>query len=116
MESEHILLICAGGVFLITFLVYLFYAAKRMKERKAGNLHLREVYGSKNLQKMEYDHAFYDEDARGLVYSGEGQVTIDELIGSEATNRDRGGRQAEDLIFAKIENEGVEEITGNFKP
>ena len=117
MESVYILMICAAGVFFILVLAYIVYAREKAKTDRLNAQALDEAYSDKNLTKMEYDFAFYDDETYNLLYGKQpGQVTIDEVLGRN--NRDASAeasaQKVEETLFAKIDAEGVEEITGKF--
>lgn len=115
MKPEYILLISAGGVFLLLLFIYLLVAFERYKKNKAERQKLQESYSDENLSKMEYDVAYYDKKSFKLNYNTETerQVTIDDLIAEESSELDDS---AEKAIFAQVEDEGVEEIKGTYKP
>lgn len=111
-------MICAGGVFVVLLLSYLVYYFGKRKKLKQKEYELSVAYSDENLTKMEYDLAFYDEEIHKLLRQAEpaSQVTIDEVIGQAGTPAEETVRKkTDDAIFTKIGNEGVEEITGNFK-
>ena len=113
MKAEYILLICAGGVFLALFLIYLIYALETSKAEKRNRVKLEKSYSDGNLKKMEYDVAFYDKNAIKINYTRpvERQVTIDDVL--DATTEDKA-KQTENALFAHVEDEGVQEIKGKF--
>ena len=51
MKAEYILLICAGGVFLALFLIYLIYALETSKAEKRNRVKLEKSYSDGNLKK-----------------------------------------------------------------
>ena len=80
---------------------------------------LRRVYADKNLAKMEYDVAVYDEETRKILDSGEGRHVSAEV--QPAKNADKKSVEADgeeedqsEAKFAKVDSEGMEEITGTF--
>ncbi len=112
-------MISAGGLFAALLFAYFIYYCSKRKARRRKEYELSVAYSDENLTKMEYDLAFYDEETHKLLRQAEpaSQVTIDELIGQAAAPAEEPARKkADDAIFTKIgNNEGVEEITGNFK-
>ena len=128
MDAIYILMICAGGLFFILLFSYFIYAyfTKRRNMRKEQAL--RRVYADKNLAKMEYDVAVYDEETRKILDSGEGRHVSAEV--QPAKNADKKSVEAENSLsessedgeeedqsevkFAKVDSEGMEEITGTF--
>lgn len=115
MKPEYILLICAGGVFLSLLLVYLLVALERSKSEKKNKQNLHKTYMEENLRKMEYDVAYYDKKSFKFNYNRdtERQVTIDDLL---VENSDDAIKTSDAAVFTQIEDEGVEEIVGTFKP
>ena len=113
MKPEYILLISGGGVFLLLMFIYLIVAFERYKKAKRDRESLQKSYADENLQKMEYDVAYYDKKSFKLYYNNESarQVTIDDLIEGSAEETDF----AEKAIFTHVEDEGVEEIKGTYK-
>jgi len=68
---------------------------------------IEKMYSDKNLVKMDYDFMEYDEETLKLLTEKNGyasQITIDDLI--TRSPADAG----------KTEPEGLEEITGSYKP
>lgn len=115
MKPEYILLICAGGVFLSILLVYLLVALERAKSDKKNREKLHKSYSEENLRKMEYDVAYYDKKSFKFNYNRdvERQVTIDDLLVESA---DDALKTSDSAVFTQIEDDGVEEIVGKYKP
>lgn len=115
MKPEYVLLICAGGVFALLVFIYLIYAVERAKANRRNKEKIYKSYSPENLQRMEYDVAFYDKNVfnYGYVRESERQVTIDDLLSEDDDNFTQ---EAEDAVFAQVEDKGVEKIKGNFNP
>lgn len=115
MKPEYILLICAGGVFALLLFIYLIYAIEKAKANRRNREMIFKSYSPENLQKMEYDVAFYDKNVFSYSYGREAerQVTIDDLLTEEDDNLTQ---MSEEAVFAQVEDKGVEEIKGNFNP
>lgn len=116
MEPVYILMICAGGVFALLLLIYaLYFREQKMKEER-NRERIEEAYSDEHITKMEYDLAFYDEETRKILNGAPlEQVTIDELLNSNKQTVEAETKKTDEAIFNKIENEGVEEITGKYK-
>ncbi len=103
MEVGYIIAIVLGCVFaamLLTFIILYARARKRDNER---NEQLEKMYCDPNLKKMEYDFGAYGEDIEAYKHGGDGE--------RNASDDDQ------QLSFLNpVENEGMEEITGNYKP
>ncbi|MGN0818432.1 MAG: hypothetical protein ACI4L9_05615 [Candidatus Coproplasma sp.] len=116
MEPVYIVMICAGGVFLILLLAYFLVYTKQKKIKLRESQKLLEAYSNGKITKMDYDLAFYDEETRKLLGGAtEGQVTIEDILSSDSASVEEVTKKTDEAIFNKIENEGVEEITGNYK-
>lgn len=114
MKPEYILLICAGGVFLSLLLIYALVALERYKSEKKNKEKLHKSYSGENLRKMEYDVAYYDKNFKfNSNRETERQVTIDDLLVENSGNEIKTSDAA---VFTQIEDEGVEEIVGTYKP
>lgn len=113
MDSQYIVAIVAGSVFLILFVSFLIAYAVRCSNARKFRRKLDSVFLDGNLAKMEYDFAVYDEETAKLLANMSvapvEQVTIDELLSD-------GKPVPAEEVFAKIDSEGMEEITGNYKP
>lgn len=113
MDPQYIVAIVAGSVFLILLFSFVIVYAVRCSNAKKLRQKLDSVYLDSNLAKMEYDFAVYDEETAKMLENMSAapveQVTIDELLGENRL------ASAED-VFGKIDSEGMEEITGNYKP
>jgi hypothetical protein len=116
MDGEDILLICAGGVFVLLFLAFIITALRASKIKKESDEAIKRSYMGDNLRKMEYDLAMYDEDKHRPAKNGDSQMTIEEVLANQAKNPEADSSAgSDDALFKKVENEGVEEITGDFK-
>lgn len=115
MKPEYILLICAGGVFVLLVFIELLYAIEKAKINKRNKEKILKSYLPENLQKMEYDVAFYDKDVFNYGYSREAerQVTIDDIL---SDGEDSVTQIAEEAVFSQVEDSGVEQIKGKFNP
>ncbi|HIU80293.1 MAG TPA: hypothetical protein IAC67_05195 [Candidatus Coproplasma excrementipullorum] len=115
MQPVYIVMICAAALFALLLLAYFKHAenAKKLNERKEEEL--QKVYSDKNLAKMEYDVAVYDEETRKLLSPhADSQVTMDEVIEKD-DGKEEEKPSAGEILFGKVDDEGMEEITGNFK-
>ena len=103
MNAQYIVSIAAGGVFTFLFLIWLgVFIYSKVREMQL-NKKIFQMYSDENLAKMEYDFASYDDETARIVAAPhtEGQMTIDDVL-FDAT--------------ANAPDEGLEEITGNYKP
>ncbi len=115
MEACYIVMICSAVVFAALLGFFIYFTVKRRRKSYEDEKALEEAYADKNLAKMEYDIAFYDEETYRLM-RGNGQVTMDEVMSDSAVDGGTEGKVSpEGAIFTKIDTEGVEEITGRFK-
>ena len=115
MEACYIVMICSAVVFAVLVGLFIIMTVKRRRKEEEAKSVLENAYADKNLAKMEYDIAFYDDETYRLM-RGNSQVTMDEIISDNASEAGADKQpSAEGAIFAKIDSEGVEEITGRFK-
>ncbi len=114
MKAEHVLLICAGSIFLLLLVVYLIIALEQGKINRRNHEILLKSYSKENLRKMEYDVAFYEKNVFLPKFNNEDerQVTVDDVL---MENEDMS-RLAEEAVFATVESERSEEVRGNFNP
>lgn len=100
MELKYIIAIAAGGVFMVMLIAFIVLFFIRRSQKLVLSAALSAVYSDPELSKMEYDFAPYDEETKKILSAvkEEGQMSIEDFIGG-----------ADDI-------EGIEEITGNYKP
>ncbi len=103
MLEKYIFSIIVFSVFALILIVWLasfFYNKKKESKRREE---LEKMYNDENLAKMEYDFAPYDEKTARLANTSrtEGQLSIYDVMIENAANSSE---------------EGLEEITGNYKP
>ena len=93
--------IVVGGVFVLMLMasILFYFHTRSIEEEKSGNI--AEMYNDPNLAKMEYDLANYDEETKRILAGG---------------GMDDGQLSIEDILDGSDEIEGLEEITGNYKP
>lgn len=103
LDVKIIIAISVGGVFLLVFLIFvIMFFVSRNKQQKLQHS-IEDMYADKNLAKMEYDFAAYDEETARIMFGtdqDDSQITIDDVLTEAQTAGD----------------EGMEEITGNYKP
>ncbi len=116
MDVVYIIAIVFGGIFLLLFLICIILWGLAIKRNTARFAAIEEMYASDNLNKMEYDNAFYDDDVADMIYGTavDTQVTIDEVLTERRAKA--AALSAEESVFGKIESEGLEEVTGNYNP
>ena len=93
MELRYILIIIGVSLFLILFLTYVFVTAR-------------------NLAQMNYDFAAYDEELEKIIAGQQlpdGQISFDDIM-------DKNDSFVLGKILQNVDSDGVEEITGNYKP
>lgn len=113
METKYIVTIVVCRTFVLLCLVYLIYALYLRKVRIRKQEEITKNYTDKNLAQMQYDFAVYDKETERMLERGsempEEQVTIYDVLSDNKADR-------KEEVFGKIEEEGIEEITGNYKP
>lgn len=110
---KYIIALIAAGIFFLAVIVYLCSAIKARRLENLRAMKQYELYSDPNLVKMDYDMAYFDEAAQAKINSrmdGEMQVSIDDLLKSKEVADNNF------TPFARIEDEEIEEITGNYKP
>ncbi|MDE7086628.1 MAG: hypothetical protein K2O67_00360 [Clostridia bacterium] len=115
MEPEIILLVSAGGLFLLFLLVYMIVAINVRKRRKHEQQLLMKTYNEENLHKMEYDVAFYEGEAFRIFQAGNTarQMTIDEILNDDDKTLEQMTQRA---IFSQMEDNDGEIIKGTYNP
>lgn len=112
MELIYILSIIAGSLFAIMLIIFLCMYVNDSRKFNAKQNELRQMYADKNTPKLDYDFAVYDEEVQRKLQNSEiedGQITIDDVMRADNTVTD-------ETVFASVEVEDVEEITGNYQP
>lgn len=112
MEVKYIIAIACGSLFLLLFLIYIIVSARRKKIEANLRQRLEQMYGDKNLVKMEYDFVVYDEETEKLVSTKlqeSGQMSINDIDPSALSS-------ADDAVFQTVDTDGIEEIVGNYVP
>jgi len=112
LEFKYIFAIVCGGIFFIAFIACLVVTFRTKKREERRMAYIYNMYADKNLVKMEYDCAVYDSETERLLEMrdyGEGQISINEIMSHNSTDTD-------DTFFVTVDTEGLEEITGNYKP
>lgn len=113
MEPIYILTIVACSLFLILLIIFLCIYISRNRKHKRVQNELRQMYLDKGTPKLDYDFAVYDEEVRRKLEGNkitEGQLTIDDVMQSVGTPA------SDETVFASVDVENVEEITGNYQP
>ena len=111
MEPKYIVAIVAVGLFAFLFLIFFILLAHRRRMEAKLQAYLYEVYSDKNLIKSDYD--FSDDEVVQPFVVREARTSEHEDYKEE--NEDIQQLKMED-IYGKIDSEGIEEITGNYKP
>jgi hypothetical protein len=114
MKSEYILLIVAGAIFLVLFIAFVVVAIKKYKYNKSNINNIKLSYVSEDLKNMGYDFTDNVEEADTIITTEASQVTIDDIVRAAQPVAPEK-QNTDEEIFSKIENNGVEEIKGNFK-
>lgn len=102
MEIQYIIAIAAGGLFgLLFFIAFCAYLYNKSKQKKLLR-RISAMYNDSNLARIDYDLGL-DEEASRIVSASrtEGQLTIEDVLFDSAVSP---------------VDEGMEEITGNYKP
>lgn len=109
MPEKYIIIIVVASLFLLLFLINIIVTVRRNKREEKRRQEIEKMYSDKNLATMDYDCAVYDEETEKLIRSkqaADGQITIEDVIKTSSDGK----------VFQTVEKEGLEEITGNYKP
>ena len=103
MPFEYIIAIICGSIFLILFIANLIVYFLNAKKEAAVYEELEKMYSDKNLVKMKYDFAAYDKET-------------EELMKNAGASGEIKTAETDDSYFSQLVIEGLEEITGDYKP
>lgn len=107
MELWHILAIVLGSLFAIGLLVFILLYVRNKSREAERNEELAKMYADPNLAKMEYDFAVYDEET---------ELLVTRALGRNGQNAANTETEQQLSFLVTPDNEGIEEITGNYKP
>ena len=110
------MLSCAG-VFAFLFLLYVITSIVRIRKLHKQRAELQAMYASDKLAKMEYDLASYDEETYKLLNGNKvaTQMTLEDVISDGLDTPAVPATTIDETLFEKIESDGLEELTGNYK-
>ncbi len=103
LTVENIITLSILGVFVLVLLAFLIVYICSVNRNAKQMRELQMMYIDKNLVKMDYDFAIYDDEAE----------TSESVVADVAES---GEEASDDVVFGKVDTEGLEEITGNYKP
>ena len=103
MLVEYIIAIVCGSVFAVLLIANIIVYVLNAKKQARLFEELKKMYADKNLVKMTYDFVSYDEETEEHVA---GEDAEDEIQAVED----------EESSFNQLVIEGLEEITGDYKP
>lgn len=114
--KEYIIFASAGGVFILLLITYLLVSIDRWKRKVRLKRNILKLYREgKELSKVEYDCAFYD----NALHGGDSrahqakQVTIDDFVGGETEKEDK----EDDLWrFRPVYESRESVIVGHYNP
>jgi len=104
MSVEYIIAIVCGSVFAVLFIANLIVYVLNAKKEARVRSGLEKMYADKNLVKMKYDFVAYDEETEELIKNA---VASDEI---------KPVRSGDEDNYNQLVIEGLEEITGDYKP
>ncbi len=116
MGTREFIMIGAGSLFALLFIIYIISSYRRRNRRREEKRMLDKAYCNGDIAKMEYDIAFYEGDEiESKAKDGSAQqMTIDDIQDASKSSEDEN--VAEDAILTRVDDEGVEEITGTYNP
>ena len=117
MTLEQIILIASAGVFVFLLLILIITSLVRKNKLKKAHEELYALYRGDKLAKMEYDLASYDEETYKLLNGNKGatQMTLEDVISDGLDTPVVPATTIDETLFEKIESDGLEELTGNYK-
>ena len=110
MDPKYIFAIVALSLFFVLFIIFFAMLARKRRMEARLQAWLYEVYSDKNLIKMDYDSADEDEPVQSLT------VSAADAAPAQDEKKEAEEPVKTDELYGKIEIEGIEEITGNYKP
>ena len=105
MGMELIIAIVAASLFVLLLIVYIIVAVRKHKIEVRRKAEYREMFKPDAEFKADYD----------VVY-GDDESPLTTLFEGKQEDAEGGESEAEENSFSIIDSEGVEEITGNYKP
>ncbi len=121
-------MICAAALFALLLVIYFVHADAARKRNIDKQIELEKAYTDKNLAKMEYDVAVYDEDAVPAERHAVAVASAEEEKGENKAGEPAVAETARasetspalkpsagEILFGKVDDEGLEEITGDYK-
>ena len=93
---QFIVVIITGSLFALLFFIGLFVMLYQNSKQNELNRRLTEMYNDPDLAKMDYDFSGYDDEISRIVSASRDDVLISGAVSPA--------------------DEGIEEITGNYKP
>ena len=114
--KEYIVFASAGGVFLLLLIAYLLVSIETWKRKARLRRAILKLYREgKELSKVEYDFAFYD----NALHGGDSrahhaqQVTIDDYVSGET---ERDDKEDELWRFRPLYDSRESTIVGHYNP
>lgn len=108
METEYLVATISLSLFVVLLLIYAVVSYRIRATEWARQQKIEQSL--EHPVKMEYDFVAYDEETEKILAGNirsEGQLTIEDVLGGDSAGTE---------LFAKIDNEGLEEITGKYSP
>ncbi len=103
LSVQYIIALSVLGVFVLALIIFLVVYGCAVNRKNKQMREIEKMYTDKNLVKMDYDFAMYDEDEDASE-----TVISSAPVGEEEIK--------DDVIFGRVDKEGLEEITGNYNP
>lgn len=104
MPIEYIIAIICGSLFAVLFVTNAIVCILNAKKEARVREELEKMYADKNLVAMRYDFVAYDEEIE--------ELTANAAAGDEI----KPTAEEEQSSFSQMVIEGLEEITGDYKP
>lgn len=110
MDAKYIVAIAAVGVFAVLFIIFFVLLTYKRKKEAELQQYIRVTYSDNNLIKLDYDSV--DENAPPIV---EGRASAADGLAMAKQEETEEEQLHMEEVFGKVNNEGIEEITGNYQ-
>ena len=112
MELWLILSTVIGGIYVILLTAYLVVFIRTKKKEAQLRIELAKMYADPNLSRIDYDFCVYDEETEKLI----NKIQANDSQPFAAASNENSSSDDQLTIFGAAEADGLEEITGNYKP
>ncbi len=112
LPVKYIIAIIGLSIFAVLCVIFLVDYIKLKKHDEEQQKKIDELYSGLRAGKPDYECTVYDKETEEKIKRfqehREGQMTIDDVMPVSSNDSD--------TLIGKFDNEGMEEITGSYKP